>query len=337
MRRRSTPARPLRDGAAGQRRRSGARGARHGSDVADARAGLRRHRLDLVPRRPVAPRHRGRAAAVSSRAPHSRWENPTRDRPQRPGHPLRRPPTCRDLVARAQDRARAAALDRRARGAARPRRRRARRRGRGLRGRRRQGRPRLDRRPRADHPARREGADRGVQRARRPRAHPQGHDQPRPHRERRAAADPPVARAAPRPRGRRAGPAGPARHRARDHRDGRPLAQRRRAGHHARQAVRHGRRRAADRRSSGSTSCSRATRCAASRARWAPRRTCSTCSTATRPSWPSWSRRVAAHLGFDHVLTSVGQVYPRSLDFDVVSALRAAGRRRRPTSPPRSG
>jgi adenylosuccinate lyase len=31
--------------------------------------------------------------------------------------------------------------------------------------------------------------------------------------------------------------------------------------------------------------------------------------------------RVAAHLGFDNVLTSVGQVYPRSLDFDVVSAL----------------
>jgi adenylosuccinate lyase len=32
-------------------------------------------------------------------------------------------------------------------------------------------------------------------------------------------------------------------------------------------------------------------------------------------------RRVAAHLGFDRVLTSVGQVYPRSLDFEVVSAL----------------
>ncbi|GAB3793305.1 adenylosuccinate lyase [Nocardioides ungokensis] len=31
--------------------------------------------------------------------------------------------------------------------------------------------------------------------------------------------------------------------------------------------------------------------------------------------------RVAAHLGFDRVLTSVGQVYPRSLDFDVVSSL----------------
>ena len=31
--------------------------------------------------------------------------------------------------------------------------------------------------------------------------------------------------------------------------------------------------------------------------------------------------RVAAHLGFDRMLTSVGQVYPRSLDLDVVSAL----------------
>jgi adenylosuccinate lyase len=32
-------------------------------------------------------------------------------------------------------------------------------------------------------------------------------------------------------------------------------------------------------------------------------------------------RRVAAHLGFERVLTSVGQVYPRSLDLDVVTAL----------------
>lgn len=31
--------------------------------------------------------------------------------------------------------------------------------------------------------------------------------------------------------------------------------------------------------------------------------------------------RVATHLGFENVLTSVGQVYPRSLDFDAVSAL----------------
>jgi adenylosuccinate lyase len=32
-------------------------------------------------------------------------------------------------------------------------------------------------------------------------------------------------------------------------------------------------------------------------------------------------RRVAAHLGFGRVLTSVGQVYPRSLDFEVLTAL----------------
>ena len=32
-------------------------------------------------------------------------------------------------------------------------------------------------------------------------------------------------------------------------------------------------------------------------------------------------QRVAAHLGFERVLTSVGQVYPRTLDFDAVSAL----------------
>ncbi|MEI2811682.1 MAG: adenylosuccinate lyase [Nocardioides sp.] len=32
-------------------------------------------------------------------------------------------------------------------------------------------------------------------------------------------------------------------------------------------------------------------------------------------------RRVAAHLGFDRVFASVGQVYPRSLDFDVISSL----------------
>ncbi|RLV56100.1 adenylosuccinate lyase [Aeromicrobium phragmitis] len=32
-------------------------------------------------------------------------------------------------------------------------------------------------------------------------------------------------------------------------------------------------------------------------------------------------RRVAGHLGFDRVLTSVGQVYPRSLDYDVVTSL----------------
>jgi adenylosuccinate lyase len=35
-------------------------------------------------------------------------------------------------------------------------------------------------------------------------------------------------------------------------------------------------------------------------------------------------RRVAQHLGFDRVLDAVGQVYPRSLDFDVVGALAQA-------------
>jgi adenylosuccinate lyase len=34
---------------------------------------------------------------------------------------------------------------------------------------------------------------------------------------------------------------------------------------------------------------------------------------------------VARHLGFDHLLTNVGQVYPRSLDLDVVAALVQAG------------
>ena len=38
---------------------------------------------------------------------------------------------------------------------------------------------------------------------------------------------------------------------------------------------------------------------------------------------PQWiadlERRVAEHLGFERVLTSVGQVYPRSLDYDVVT------------------
>ena len=35
----------------------------------------------------------------------------------------------------------------------------------------------------------------------------------------------------------------------------------------------------------------------------------------------SLERSVAAHLGFARVLTSVGQIYPRSLDYDVLSAL----------------
>ena len=229
----------------------------------------------------------------------------------------------RDLVARAQDRPRAAALDRRARAPSatsastcptawsRPTRTVVDER-----------RPRLHRRPRAGHPARREGAHRGVRGARRPRAHPQGHDLARPDRERRAAAGPPVARAGARPRSwpRWRGSARLAAEHEATVMAG-PLAQRRGPGHHARQAVRHGRRRAAGGASSGSRSCSPATRCAASRARWAPRRTCSTCSTATTEAGRPRAARSPRHLGFGRVLDSVGQVYPRSLDFDVVSAL----------------
>ena len=129
----------------------------------------------------------------------------------------------------------------------RARRRRTRRGRRGLRSSARPGRPRLDRGAGAGHAARREGAHRGVQRARGSRAHPQGDDLARPHRERRAAADALVAGAGARPRGRDPGPAGPARDRARVARDGRPHAQRGRAGDDAREAVRHGRRRDARR------------------------------------------------------------------------------------------
>ena len=47
-------------------------------------------------------------------------------------------------------------------------------------------------------------------------------------------------------------------------------------------------------------------------------------------------QRVARHLGFDKVLTSVGQVYPRSLDYDVVTRW-CSWSPRPPTSPRRSG
>ena len=50
-------------------------------------------------------------------------------------------------------------------------------------------------------------------------------------------------------------------------------------------------------------------------------RTCSTCSTATPPSWPSSSAGSPSTSASTRCSTSVGQVYPRSLDFDVVAAL----------------
>ena len=184
------------------------------------------------------------------------------------------------------------------------------------------GRPGLDRGPRAGHPPRRQGPHRGVLGPRRPRARPQGHDVARPHRERRAAAGPPGARAGPRPHGHRAGPAGRAGGRARHAGHGRPQPQRRRPGHDARQAVRQRRRGAAAGLPTASTTCSPATRCGASRARSAPSRTSSTCSTATPPrSTALEAGRRRATSASTGALTNVGQVYPRSLDFDVVAAL----------------
>jgi adenylosuccinate lyase len=65
-------------------------------------------------------------------------------------------------------------------------------------------------------------------------------------------------------------------------------------------------------------------RCAGSRVRWAPRRTCSTAGRGHRPA----GRTRAADRRIPRLqcgLTSVGQVYPRSLDHDVVSALYQLG------------
>ena len=59
-------------------------------------------------------------------------------------------------------------------------------------------------RARANHPPRRQGAHRGVQRSRRPRARPQGHDQPRSDGKRRAAPGLPLAATDPRQDRRRA-------------------------------------------------------------------------------------------------------------------------------------
>ncbi|MGC3970521.1 MAG: lyase family protein [Pirellulales bacterium] len=45
----------------------------------------------------------------------------------------------------------------------------------------------------------------------------------------------------------------------------------------------------------------------------------------TPPRWTSSEGRILKHLGFKASLGAVGQVYPRSLDFDVVSALHQVG------------
>ena len=113
--------------------------------------------------------------------------------------------------------------------------------------------------------------------------------------------------------------------------------QRRRPGDHARQAVRDRRRRAADRRSSGVEDLL---------ARYPLRGIKGPMGTAQdmldlldgdAAKLADLEQRVAAHLGFDRVLTSVGQVYPRSPRLRRALGARPARRRRRPTWPPRSG
>ena len=119
--------------------------------------------------------------------------------------------------------------------------------GRGVRGGGRRRRPGVDRRAGAGHPARREGAHRGVLGARR---HEQIHKgmtsrdltENVEQLQIRASLD-----ADPRPGGRRAGPAGRARGRVRRPGHGRPVAQRTGPGHHARQTLRERGRGTADR------------------------------------------------------------------------------------------
>jgi hypothetical protein len=176
----------------------------------------------------------------------------------------------------------------------------------------------VDRGAGAGHPPRRQGAHRGVLRARRPRAHPQGDDVPGPDRERRAAADPSALSssatgASPRWR---CWPSAAAEHA--DTCGHRPQPQRAGAGDHARQAVRERRRGAAGRRRAGRGPARALPAARASRGRSAPSRTSSICS-ATTPSTRS-SDGSPEHLGFRHA-DNVGQVYPRSLDLDVVAAL----------------
>ncbi len=218
-------------------------------------------------------------------------------------------------------RARATALDRGADGPARPRGRRTRTASWRPTRRSSTGRPRLDRRARAGDAARREGADRGVQRPRRARAHPQGDDLARPDRERRAAPGAAVAGPRARPRGRRARAPRATRDRARVDGGGRPLAQRRGPGDDPRQAVRHRRRRAAASRSSGSRTCSSRYPLRGVKGPMGTSQDMLDLLDGDEDRLAELERRVAAHLGFDRVLDSVGQVYPRSLDFDVVSAL----------------
>ncbi len=150
------------------------------------------------------------------------------------------------------------------------------------------GRSRLHRRARARHASRREGADRGVQRPRRVRARAQGHDQPRPHGERRAGAGAGIV--APCQGADRDRPGLPLQARRDVRRSSPSPAARTTSRPRSRRSARGSRRRPTScwSRTSASTRSSPVTRCAASRARSVRARTCSTCSAGMSPSWPSW-------------------------------------------------
>ena len=189
----------------------------------------------------------------------------------------------------------------------------------------RQGRPRQHRGARAGHAARREGPHRGVLGAGRARAHPRRHDVARPHRERRAAAGQGGARARPRPDGRPRSPAWPSG----------PPSTRRSSWPAAATTSPPRPRRWASGSPTPARSCSR--RSAASRS----------CSTryplrgikgpvGTQQDMldllgsPANGRRARGGGGratsaSTATLANVGQVYPRSLDLDVVAALVQAG------------
>ena len=186
---------------------------------------------------------------------------------------------------------------------------------------RRRRRPRLDRGPGAGHPPRREGPHRGVLRPRRLRADPQGHDQPGPHRERRAAPGRGLARARPRPDRRRPRPPRPPGHRAR----------RRSCSSAAATTSPPRPRRSASASPPAPRSCSLAhERLDALVSGYPLRGIKGPMGTAQDQldllggdpaKLAALEAAVARHLGFDRVLDSVGQVYPRSLDLDVVAAL----------------
>ena len=180
----------------------------------------------------------------------------------------------------------------------------------------------VDRRARAGHPPRREGPHRGVLRPRRPRAHPQGDDVAGPHRERRAAPGPrrrwrsSATGWSPRWPGWPSGPSSTTTWSSPGAATTSPPRPPRSASASPTPA------RSCSRRSAGSTTCSPATRpCGASRARWAPQQDQLDLLGGDAEALDRLEAAVAGTSASTPSLTNVGQVYPRSLDLDVVAAL----------------